>query len=58
MAKKLDPKETLTFEELLTSNAYTKEELINLLEKKGLIGKGLLEEIKKLRREQHKVNKK
>jgi hypothetical protein len=49
MAKKLDAKETVTFEELLMSNMYTQEALINLLVKKGLIKKQeLLEEIRKL----------
>ncbi len=51
MAKKLDSKETVTFEELLLSNMYTQEALINLLVKRGLIKKqDLLEEIKMLRR--------
>ena len=50
MAEKLDPKETVSFEELLMSNVYTQEALINLLEKKGIITKAeLLEEIKRLR---------
>ena len=52
MAGKLDPKEIVTFEELLMSNVYTQEALINLLERKGLIDKKeLLEEIKRLREE-------
>ncbi len=50
MAEQLDPKETVSFEELLMSNVYTQEALINLLEAKGLIKKAeLLEEIKRLR---------
>jgi hypothetical protein len=50
-AEKLDPKETVSFEELLMSNVYTQEALINLLEEKGFIKKAeLLEEIKKLRK--------
>ena len=50
MAEKLDPKETVTFEELLMSNVYTQEALINLLAKKGIVNKEeLLEEIKRLR---------
>ncbi len=57
MAEQLDNKETVSLEELLTSNAYTQEGLINLLEKKGPIGKGLLEEIKRLKREQPKVSR-
>jgi hypothetical protein len=32
MAERLDPKETVSFEELLMSNVYTQEALINLLE--------------------------
>ena len=35
MAKRLDPKEMVSFEELLMSNVYTQEALINLLEVKG-----------------------
>lgn len=50
MADKLDPKEVVTFEELLMSNTFTQEALINILERKGLISKmELLEEIKRLR---------
>ena len=50
MAEKLNPKETVSFEDLLISNVYTQEALINLLEQKGIITKrDLLEEIKKLR---------
>ena len=50
MAEKLNPKETVTFEELLMSNVIEQEALINLLERKGLIKKReLLEEIKRLR---------
>jgi hypothetical protein len=51
MAKKLDSKEIVSFEEVLTSNVYTQEALINLLEKKGIISKTeLLEEIKRLKK--------
>lgn len=50
MAKKLEQKETVTFEELLMSNVYTQEALINLLQKKGVLTKAeLLEEIKRLK---------
>ena len=53
MAKKLDFKETVSFEELLMSNVYTQEALINLLEAKEIIKKtDLLEEIKRLRDKQ------
>ena len=49
MAEKLDPKETVTFEELLMSNVIEQEALVNLLEKKGIITKtDLLDEIKRL----------
>ena len=36
MAKKLDPKEIVSLEEILMSNMYTEEALINLLKKKVL----------------------
>lgn len=50
MAEKLDPKQVVSFEELLMSNVYTQETLVNLLEKKGIITKGeLLEEIRRLK---------
>ena len=53
MAKQLDPRETVSFEDLLTSNIYTQEALINLLEQKGIITKReLLEEIKRLKDKQ------
>ena len=47
MAKKLQDKETVSLEELLLSNIYTQEALINILDKKGLLKKDeVLEEIK------------
>ncbi len=50
MAEKVASKETVSFEEILMSNVYTQEALINLLESKGIITKAeLLEEIKRLR---------
>jgi hypothetical protein len=50
MAEKLNPKEVVSFEEVLLSNVYTQEALINLLEAKGIIKKAeLMEEIKRLR---------
>lgn len=53
MADKLNPKEVVTFEELLMSNTIEQEALVNLLEKKGLIKKEeLLDEIKKLKTQQ------
>jgi hypothetical protein len=55
MAEKLDPKEIVSFEELLMSNIYTQEALINLLTAKGIITKPeLLEEIKSLRNKKKK----
>lgn len=58
MGEKLDPKETVSFEELLMSNVIEQEALINLLEKKGMICKAeLLEEIKSLREKQRKLRK-
>jgi len=57
MAKKLDPKELVSFEELLSSNTTEQETLINLLEKKGIIAKAeLLEEIERLQKK--KFNRK
>jgi hypothetical protein len=50
MSKKLSPEEIVSFEELLMSNVYTQEALVNLLEKKGILTKKeVLEEIKRLR---------
>ena len=53
MAEKLDPKETVTFEELLVNNTYEQEALVNILERKGIITKEeIIEEMKRLKREQ------
>ena len=53
MVEKLDSKETISCEELLMSNVYTQEGLINLLEARGIIKKSeLLDEIKRLRKVQ------
>jgi hypothetical protein len=55
MAEKLDPKEMVSFEEVLLSNVYTQEALINLLEAKGIIKKAeLMKEIKRLRDEKNR----
>jgi hypothetical protein len=46
MAKKLDPKELVTFRDALLSEIIASEALVNLLERKGIITKQeLLEEI-------------
>ena len=53
MGEKLDPEEMETFQELLDSNVIEQEELINLLERKGIITKKeLTEKIQRLRKEQ------
>jgi hypothetical protein len=55
VAERLDPKEIVTFEELLVSSMFEHDALVNLLERKGLITKAeLLEEIKALKRKQKK----
>ena len=47
MAEKLDPKELVSFKELLMSEVIQSEAIINLLDKKGIISKQeLLEEMK------------
>lgn len=47
MADQMDPKEIVSFKELLLSNVYTQEALINLLERKGLLTKKeVLEELR------------
>ena len=50
MAQALDPREAVTFKELLMSEVIQAEALINLLERKGIISKQeLLAEIKAVR---------
>jgi len=49
MADKLDPKELVSFKELLMSEVIQSEAIINLLDKKGIISKQeLLEEMKRV----------
>jgi hypothetical protein len=49
MAEKLDPKELVSFKELLMSEVIQSEALINLLDSKGIISKQeLLEEMKRV----------
>jgi len=50
MGKPLDPKELVSFKELLMSEVIQSEALINLLDQKGIISKKeLLEEMKRVK---------
>ena len=50
MAKPLDPKEIISFEDLLMSEVIQSDALINLLDRKGIISKTeLLEEMKRMK---------
>ena len=50
MAKKDDSRETVPLEEVVMSNVYTQEAIVNLLERKGLLTKKeVIEEIMRLR---------
>ncbi len=52
MAEKLDPRQVVTFEELLRSMMYEQEATRRVLVRKGLLTNGeVLEEIKEVRRE-------
>ncbi len=52
MAEKLDPREVVTFEELLRSMMYEQEATRRVLVRKGLLtNEEVLEEIKVVRRE-------
>jgi hypothetical protein len=56
MVKKEDSREAVPIEEVVMSNVYTQEAIINLLEKKGLLTKKeVLEEIKRMRVEDKKM---
>lgn len=49
MTEKLDPKELVSFKELLMSEIIQSEALINVLDRKGIVSKReLLEEMKKV----------
>ena len=48
-------KEVVSFEEVLLSNVYTQEALINLLEAKGIIKKAEL--MKEIKRQRYKENR-
>jgi len=56
MAEKLDPKELVSFKELLMSEVIQSEAIINLLDKKGIISKReLLEEMKNVSGRNEKI---
>ena len=58
MAEKLDPKELVSFKEMLLSEVITSEAIINLLDKKGIISKQeLMEEMKRVQASMLKVEK-
>ena len=49
MAKKEDERETVPLEDVVMSNVFTQEAILNLLEKKGLVTKEeVMEEMKRL----------
>jgi len=53
MAEKLDPKEVVSFEDLLMSNTITQEAIIRLLVEKGIVSKDeILEKIMEVRKEE------
>ncbi len=55
MAEKLDPKETVSVEELIKSIVYTQEALVRVLHKKNILTeREVLDEIKRVRAEQEK----
>jgi hypothetical protein len=56
MAKKEDSREAVPLEEVVMSNVYTQEAIINLLEKKGLLTKKeVLEEMRRIMEENKKM---
>lgn len=58
MAEKLDPKELVTFKDLLMSEVIQSNALINLLDRKGIITKKeLLEEMQKVQASMIKAEK-
>ncbi len=49
MTKKQDSEETVPLEDVVMSNVFTQEAILNLLEKKGLVTKEeVMEEMKRL----------
>jgi chromosome condensin MukBEF MukE localization factor len=56
--KKDNERETVSIKELLVSNTYTQEAIINLLDKKGIINRqDIFDEIIRLRDERIKTNR-
>ncbi len=59
MAEDTHSSETVSIKELLVSNTYTQEAIINLLDKKGIINKkDIFDEIIRLRDERIEKNRK
>ncbi|MGC9977084.1 MAG: hypothetical protein ABSC57_10330 [Syntrophales bacterium] len=49
MAEKIDPKELVSFKEMLLNEVITSEAITNLLDRRGIIGKWeLIEEMKRV----------
>jgi hypothetical protein len=58
MAKQLDPKELVSFKEMLLNEVITSEAIINLLDRKGIISKReLMEEMKRVQASMVKAEK-
>jgi hypothetical protein len=58
MAKQLDPKELVSFKEMLLNEVITSAAIINLLDKKGVISREeLLEEIRRVHATMVKADK-
>jgi hypothetical protein len=58
MAEKLDPKELVSFKEMLLNEVITSEAIINLLDRKGIISKQeLMVEMKRVQASMLKTDK-
>jgi hypothetical protein len=58
MAEKLDPKELVSFKEMLLNEVITSEAIINLLDRKGIISKReLMEEMRRVQVSMVKADK-
>jgi hypothetical protein len=58
MAKQLDPKELVSFKEMLLTEVITSEAIINLLDRKGIISKReLMQEMKRVQASMTKVER-